>query len=126
MSVMVGIDAVDIRQIQRMLVLSSGRFEQRVWTDREAEYCGGRSDRYATRWAAKEAVMKALGLGLASLNLLDIEVVSREGKRPVLVLHREALKEADRQGIESWSLSLTHENGMAIAIVAGNRRCSHE
>lgn len=126
MSVTVGIDAVEVRRIQRMLLLSCGRFEQRVWTEREAEYCDGRSDRYATRWAAKEAVMKALGLGLASLNLLDIEVVSSEGKRPVLLLHRDALKEADRQGIESWSLSLTHENGMAMAIVAGNRRCGHE
>jgi holo-[acyl-carrier protein] synthase len=122
----VGIDAVDIRRIQRMLALSSGRFAKLVWTEQEAAYCNGRSDRYATRWAAKEAVMKAMGLGFTSLSPLEIEVVTRENTRPTLVLHGAASIEAARQGIESWSLSLSHENQLALAIVAGNRRDSHD
>lgn len=126
MSVVVGIDAVDIGRMGRMLALSPGRFAKLAWTDAEREYCNGRNERYATRWAAKEAVMKALGMGFASLNPLDIEVVSVEDEIPAVRLHGAAAREAERQHIESWSVSLTHENHLALAIVAGSRRVCHD
>jgi holo-[acyl-carrier protein] synthase len=125
-NVVVGIDAVDIKRMGRMLSLSPQRFAKLAWTDAEREYCRGRSDRYAARWAAKEAVMKALGGGFSTLDPLEIEVLSVESQRPVLLLHGSASAEAARQGVVEWSLSMTHEDHLALAVVAGIRRVSHD
>lgn len=126
MNPVVGLDSVHIDRIGRMLSLSPHRFARLAWTEAERAYCNGRSDRYAARWAAKEAVMKALGVGFAKISPLDIEVSSTENQRPVLVLHRSAAAEAARQGIKEWSLSMTHEDRLALAVVIGSGRGCHD
>lgn len=73
-------------------------------------------DSLAARWAAKEATMKVLGIGIGRLDPTDIEVVS-ENHRPRLRLHRNAAKEAYSLGLSKWSVSLTHEAGWAMAFV---------
>lgn len=120
MTTTVGVDAVDVGRMRRMLELSPERFPAFAWTEAERLHCAGRADRFATRWAAKEAVMKVLGKGFAHLNPKDIEVVALDHERPTLRLRGRAADEAARQGIDSWSVSLTHEGSIAIAIVAGN------
>lgn len=122
MSFLVGIDAVDIARMRRMLSLSPQRFGEFAWTEAERLYCNGRADRFATRWAAKEACMKALGVGFAAISPRDIEVVSEEDTPPQLRLHGTAQAHADLQGVHSWALSLTHENALAIAMVIGTRK----
>ncbi|WP_431768455.1 holo-ACP synthase [Paenarthrobacter nicotinovorans] len=126
MTSVVGIDAVDIQRIARMLALSPQRFAAFAWTEAERSYCRDRPDRYATRWAAKEAVMKALGTGFATLDPLSIEVVTVEDRIPMLRLTGEAAAEARRQHISTWAISLTHEGNLALAVVMGTGRNSHE
>lgn len=92
-------------------------FSERVWTAAELEYCDGKAERLAARWAAKEAVLKTLGVGLPGLALTDIEVGNDEG-RPVISLSGRALEQANSLGIREWSLSLSHDGGMAVAMVA--------
>lgn len=114
-----GIDAVDIDRMRRMIELSPDDFGQLGWTDAERAYCGDRADRYAARWAVKEAVAKALGCGFAGAPPNQIEVVSAEDERPRLQLHGSALKVAEEAGVTAWTISITHERGLAVAVVAG-------
>ena len=112
-------DLVDVDRLARMIALSGEAFLETAWTQGERTYCAGRIDRFAARWAAKEATMKALGAGLGEIDPLDIEIKSVEGTAPDILLHRSALDLAIRVGIEGWGVSLAHEGRMAVAFVIG-------
>ena len=114
-----GVDLVDINRVARMIAISPTAYVQRVWTGAEQRACVGRPDRFAARWAAKEAVMKALGAGLDTINPLDVEVSSPSDTVPVLQLHGTAAEAAAALQLDSWSISLTHERGLAAAFVVG-------
>ncbi|OWY58685.1 hypothetical protein B7486_78645 [cyanobacterium TDX16] len=91
----------------------------RVFTADEQAYAEAKRDpteRYAVRWAAKEAVMKALGVGLGEVDLKEIEVVRAESGAPSVVLHGRAAVVADARGVTTWQLSLTHTESAAHAI----------
>jgi holo-[acyl-carrier protein] synthase len=114
-----GIDVVDVARMERVIASPSGpRFVARVFTAREAEYCGGRRDggvHYAARFAAKEATSKALGVP-AGIRFHDVEVVRGEGA-PRLVLSGVAEEAARARGVTRIHLSLSHDGGVAVAAV---------
>jgi holo-[acyl-carrier protein] synthase len=118
-----GVDLAEIDRLARALDRSHGsRFLRRVFTDGEQRYCEGRGrsrvESYAARFAAKEAVMKALGVGWGRhASWREIEVVRARGEGPRIVLCGRALETARRRGIERLSLALSHAGGMAIAFV---------
>ncbi len=93
---------------------------RRLFTDGERAYGARHADpapSLAARFAAKEAVMKALGVGLGAFPFSAVEVVSTPSGAPELVLQGAAAALADRRGVASWRLSLTHTSELAQAVV---------
>lgn len=115
----VGIDVVEIRRVAAALERRHGGFARRVFTAAEAEHCEGRHDRaasYAVRFAAKEAVAKALGTGVGSRAAwLDMEIVRQPTEAPQVVLHGAARRFADEHHIIDIKISLTHSREYAVA-----------
>ncbi len=124
----VGVDLIEVARIQRALENPriGQRVRQRVFTDGEAEYCEGRKrkyESYAGRFAAKEAVMKALGRGWGrKVGWLDIEVVMAVSGEPGINLHDKASAFSRELGIEHFSLSITHTESYAIAYLIAEGR----
>ena len=124
MIVSVGVDMVEVERIRRALedVRIGRRLRDRVYTEKEVRYCErkrrGKYESYAGRFAAKEAVMKALGRGWGpKVSWLNIEVVRARGGRPEVALHNETSALARELGIRRWSLSITHIESHALAYV---------
>ncbi|HTW87595.1 MAG TPA: holo-ACP synthase [Candidatus Binataceae bacterium] len=119
-----GIDLVEVERVQAALErpATGARFRTRVFTDREIAYCEsrgrGRFQSYAARFAAKEAVMKALGTGWnRQVGWRDIEVVRERGRPPAITLWGKAAEFARRKKINRFHLSITHTALGAIAHV---------
>src|SRR5580693_1573875 len=115
-----GIDAVDIGRFRDILARRPAMAE-RLFTPGERAYAAGLVDpapSLAARFAAKEAVMKALGVGIGAFRFVDVEVVRQAGGRPALQVHGAAAELASRQGVGSWLVSLTHTASLAEAVVA--------
>ena len=113
-----GVDIVDVARIGSMLARHPDRFCQRVFTDSERRYADAdsrRTERYAARFAAKEAVMKALGAGWGSIGWTDIEVTRSESGAPGIALTGSALRISESLGVRKWLLSLSHTETTAIA-----------
>ena len=117
-----GVDIIEIPRIKRVSESYGSRFYRRVYTEREIEYCRGRAPQLASRFAAKEAVMKALGTGIRGVRWRDIEVVRQRGRAPIIHLHGTALARAKRLGIEHLAVSLSHSEHYAVAFVVGDSR----
>jgi holo-[acyl-carrier protein] synthase len=121
MIVGIGTDIISVTRLAQMCEKHGHRFTDRVFTAAEQETAGagpGVYERLAARFAAKEAVMKALGTGWArGVNFLDIEVVTEPSGRPTIRLTGEARARADRKGASQMHLSLSHEREHAIAFV---------
>jgi len=114
----VGIDAVDLDRFRTVLARRP-RLAGRLFSGAEQEYAALAPDpvpRLATRFAAKEAVMKALGVGLWSFRLTDVEVVRDGLEAPMVVLHDGAAALAGSRGVAHWHLSLTHTDTVAVAV----------
>lgn len=114
----IGIDAVEVDRFRRVLARTPG-VARRLFTESERAYGDRKRDpaeRLAARFAAKEAVMKALGVGLGAFRLRDVEVVRKRGGAPVVALHGKAAVLADERGVTAWHLSLTHSDSMAMAV----------
>jgi len=115
----VGIDLVDVGRLRSAMARRPG-LAARMFTDleRDTRASGGRvAERLAARFAAKEATMKALGVGLGAFGLRDVEVVVDDSGRPELRLHGAAGERATRLGVRSLSLSLSHTTTLASAVV---------
>jgi holo-[acyl-carrier protein] synthase len=113
-----GLDAVDIARFRATLARRPA-MAQRLFTDGERSYAAGLADpapSLAVRFAAKEAVMKALGVGLWKFKLRDIEVVRQRGGAPRVALHGRAAELAAERGVRDWHLSLTHTGTTALAV----------
>ena len=117
-----GIDIIEIGRIRRVAETYGQRFIGRIYTDREAAYCRGRAPQLAARFAAKEAVMKALGTGVRGVRWRDVEVVRRRGQAPTIRLHGTALARAELLGIDHLAVSLSHSREYAVASVVGESR----
>ncbi|MEW1699271.1 holo-ACP synthase [Streptomyces sp. NPDC093249] len=117
----VGTDLVEVDEMRAVLERQP-RFAERVFTEQERAYCGIPADcaeRYAVRFAAKEAVLKALGVGLNGSVLTEIEVVRDPSGSPSLRLTGRAAALAEEAGVRSWLITLTHTRTLAHAFVAG-------
>lgn len=116
-----GIDLVEVARIRAMLDEHGQRFLDRCFTPAEQAYKADsrrRIEHLAARFAAKEAVLKALGTGLTGgIAWTDIEVVSTASGAPQIVLHGSARAAAASLGITSWVISLTHTDSLAMASV---------
>lgn len=114
-----GIDAVEVERIARAIAEHGEKFIERVFTPGERAYAMERKRRdehLAARFAAKEAVFKALGTGWSGgIAWCDVEVVLEPSGRPTVKLHGRASDVAYSLAIRAWSLSLTHTKGLAIA-----------
>lgn len=123
----VGIDLVEVARVQQAVERWGERFLRRVFTPAEIAYCAGRPTSLAARFAAKEAVSKALGTGWAPqapheagwISWTEIEVVRRESGEPGLRLSGKALARAEALGIQGWRISLSHTEAYAVAMVVG-------
>lgn len=113
----VGVDLVEIRRIAALVARHGERFTGRVFTPGEVADCGGRAESLAARWAAKEAVAKALGTGIGAVGWQEIEVVRGESGCPAVQLHGRAATLAAERGLARWALSLAHDGGLALAFV---------
>ena len=114
-----GVDIIEIPRVKRVYERYGDRFLRRIYTEREISYCHGRAPQLASRFAAKEATMKALGTGVRGIRWRDIEVVRGRGQAPRIELHGTALKRADRLGLSHLALSLSHSKEYAVASVVG-------
>jgi len=117
-----GIDLVETARIARMLADHPERFAEKCFTAAERAYCdrntARRAEHYAARFAAKEAVLKALGTGWAGgIAWTDIEVVRSETGEPSIVVTGEAARIAKARGINRWLVSLTHVGGLRLDAV---------
>lgn len=117
----VGIDAVEVDRFRRCLERRPG-LAGRLFTDAELAYGARYADpmpRLAVRFAAKEATMKALGVGLGAFGFQHVEVTRAKSGATGLVVTGRAAALATGQGIVAWRLSLTHTHLVAAAVVIG-------
>ena len=116
----IGTDIIKVERIQKSME-ANPRFAEKLFTPAEIEYCEARASKYqsyAARFAAKEAVMKALGTGWnGEVNWIDIEVVTSEKGSPTINLTGGAKDLADKLKVNNICLSLAHEKGYALAFV---------
>ena len=117
-----GVDLVEVERIERMLQAHGDRFINRVFTEGEQAYAesgpGLRAERYAARFACKEAVFKVLGTGWGQgVSWSDVDVVRDPGGQPRIHVSGVASKRAQTMGVQSWFVSITHTGGQAMASV---------
>jgi holo-[acyl-carrier protein] synthase len=119
MGLRVGIDTVAVAAVQAALDAHGDRYLERVYTPREVADCGGDPERLAARFAAKEAALKALRAGDGGVPWDSVEVRRDPSGFTDLALSGAAAALAERSGIGALAVSLTHEAGLASAVVVG-------
>jgi holo-[acyl-carrier protein] synthase len=117
---------VEITRIERVLKRYGDRFFERVFTAAEIAYCRGRSPELAARFAAKEAVSKALGVGMRmiardGIDWKDVEVIGDPRGKPLVRLYGRAAERAGELGLTEWAISLSHTREHAIAFVVAQQ-----
>lgn len=113
----VGVDMIEIARVERSIQRFGERFYRRFFTDAERAQWEGKPSSLAARIAAKEAVAKALGTGIGDVRWVEIEIDTDTRGRPLLRLHGNALHVAQTLGAMAWDVSLSHTDGMALALV---------
>ena len=116
-SVANGIDLVEIERFSRIDPKIKERFCQRVFTANEIAAADNKDERFAGRFAAKEAAAKALGCGIGDINWHDLEILNDDKGKPILLLHGEADRLAREIGWVSWTVSITHTTSTAAAVI---------
>lgn len=119
MIVGIGLDVCSIQRMEDALSRHGDRFWRRILTERERAALADRVDRgtaLAGRWAAKEAIVKAMA-GAPGVGWHDLEVLGGPREPPVMIVHGPARSLADRMGVRHIFLSITHDAGVAAAVV---------
>jgi len=122
-----GVDLINIPRIERALERFGERFLNRVFTPLEIRFSRKHPAELAARFAAKEAVSKALGVGVRVLSPFgilwhDVETLNEKSGKPYVILHGRAHELAEAQGLTEWAISLSHDGGIAIAFVVATKR----
>ena len=119
-----GIDIIEIARVRKVLDRHGERFLRRVYTEDEVRHCRGRVPELAARFAAKEAVMKALGTGVRGVGWRDIEILPNRRGKPLVFLYQRGAGRAERIELRGLDISLTHSKEFAMASVVGERALS--
>ena len=117
MKLATGVDIIEIQRFAGTIERQGERFKKRFFTPTELEQVGENMASLAVRFAAKEAVSKALGTGMGKVRPIEMEVVRDEKRAPHLHLHGEARRVAESLGLHTWSISLSHTDEYAVAFV---------
>ncbi|HLZ62357.1 MAG TPA: holo-ACP synthase [Ktedonosporobacter sp.] len=115
-NVAVGIDIIEVDRVRKVYERHGERFLQRVFTEREVQQCRGKITRLAGRFAAKEAISKALGTGLHGVAWREMEVVQLRSGRPSVRLHGNAKARAELLGLTAFDVSIADLAQFSIAI----------
>jgi holo-[acyl-carrier protein] synthase len=113
----VGVDMIETDRVRAVLERHPERFLERVFTPEEVAFCRGRVPELAARFAAKEAVMKALGTGARSVGWREIEVLPDRRGKPLVYLYGGAAERAATIGLHDIDISLSHLESFAVAVV---------
>lgn len=116
MNLRTGIDLIEISRIEEVIARHGKHYLERIYTPAELEQCGKRAESLAGRFAAKEAVAKALGCGIGDVTWKDIEILGDEQNAPVLTLHGAAGQKAKELGLVNWSVSISHSQSHSVAL----------
>ena len=116
MPLFTGIDILEISRLREAVERHGETFLRRIYTPAERELCGENYPSLAARFAAKEAVAKALGTGIGDVSWQEIEILRDEKGAPALQLFGKALELSQTLGIEHWSISLSHTREHAVAM----------
>lgn len=121
MIVRTGVDLIEISRIEAVVTRHGKHYLERVYTVAELEQLGHDPESLAGRFAAKEAVAKALGCGIGAVKWKEIEVLGDEQNAPRLQLYGTAAQKAKELRLESWSVSISHSmsHAMAVVVAAG-------
>ena len=124
----IGTDIIEIKRVEK-LVARGRQYLETIFTENEMDYCEVRArkqEHYAARYAAKEAVLKALGTGWrGGLAYSDIEIIHEESGRPVISVRGDVRKFFDQHQIRNTSISLSHTKEIAIAVVILENELEH-
>ena len=113
----VGVDIIEIERIGLAIARWDDRFLNRIYTSNELSLCKGRVPELAVRFAAKEAISKALGTGLFGVSWREMEVLSDRRGKPLVHLHERAAARASQLGLTEFAVSLSHSQEYAVAFV---------
>ena len=117
MKIATGVDLIEIDRIVEVIARHGNHYLQRIYTPAELEQCGKRAESLAGRFAAKEAVVKALGSGIGDITWKEIEILGDENNAPKLTLTGAAKQREDSLGLTSWSVSISHSQSHSVAFV---------
>jgi holo-[acyl-carrier protein] synthase len=117
-----GVDLIEVERITEAVEKYGQLFLQRVYTAKEIQQVGQNMGSLAARWAAKEAVAKALGTGIGEVAWAEIEILRGPNKEPLLNLYGNARRIAEAKGLHDWSISLSHTRQHAIAMVVAQSK----
>jgi holo-[acyl-carrier protein] synthase len=115
-NIAVGIDIIEVGRIRKVFEKHGERFLQRVYTEREVWQCRGKATRLAGRFAAKEAISKALGTGLHGVAWREMEIVQLRSGRPTVTLHGNAKQRAELLGLSAFDVSIADLAEFSIAV----------
>ncbi len=116
MKLATGVDLIEITRIAEVIARHGTRYLERIYTPAELEQCGKQAESLAGRFAAKEAVAKALGCGIGEVGWKDIEILGDEQNAPSLKLQGAAEKKARELGLDQWAVSISHSMSHAVAL----------
>ena len=121
MKIATGVDLIEITRFETAVNKYGIRFLERIFTTKELSQFRDNVESLAVRYAAKEAVSKALGCGIGKVSWREIEVLRDDRDTPVLYLHGNAVQRAILLGFQDWSVSLSHTEkyGVAFVVVVG-------
>jgi holo-[acyl-carrier protein] synthase len=124
MTLVTGVDLIELDRVRRLVERYGDRALRRVYTPAELAHCRARVPELAARFAAKEAVAKALGVGLRimardGINWHDVETLPDPRGKPIVYLHGRAALRAAELHLTKWSISLSHGRDVAVAFVVG-------
>jgi len=117
MKLATGVDLIEIARIEEVVARHGKHYLERIFTAAELEYCGKRAESLAGRFAAKEAVAKALGTGIGDVTWTEIEILGDEQNAPKLTLSGMAETKAKELGLTNWSVSISHSQSHSVAFV---------
>jgi len=117
MKLATGVDLIEIDRIKEVVARHGNHYLERIFTPAELAQFGKRTESLAGRFAAKEAVAKALGCGIGEVTWKEIEILGDEQNAPILKLYGAAENKARELGLTAWSVSISHSQSHSVALV---------